>query len=632
MVNLTEGAISMLFTGDALETDVILQVAEITLVKTQNQNSNNERYRIWLSDGMFSQQGMLNRQLNDLVRSEKIQKGSIVQLNNFVLDEIKNSWIILIIDLDVLVEKCERIGEPMLFKTEGNIYSMTRTLLPVQTASISPHSDAAGSVMGGSWPNVTSGVHVRSAGMVAKRGSIAQKEGPPGIIPAAALKPVEKAFNQQFHFCTLSDLEGTENNSIVDVIGVVSSISPSSPATTKVGTEIQKRTLQLNDMSGRSVELTLWDKFCNVEGQKLQFFCDSRKYPVLAVKSCRVKDFFGKVVSTTPDSQLFIDPDFPEAHNLKAWFDNEGKNANSISISRFPNMVRPEVLKTISQIKDESLGTSEKPDWVTVCATLVFIKVDNFCYTACPICNKKVTDNGDGKWRCDRCNQYVDECEYRYILRMQIQDHTGLMWITAFQESGEEILGRSAKDLYYLKYEEQDDEKFSEVMRNILFTKYLFTLKVKEDTYNYKKGVECTLEKAEVHFQTETKDDLDSIAKFKMEDSGSLHLESREYVAPTMNRSQNTANMDRESGVSIQPGSYNNQYIGSRLPMTGSTSMHTSCKSCGGAGHGPENCPSSIIVNGHYRGSFGYGASPWVTGSGENLKCFKCHLFGHWAR
>ncbi|CAA2960609.1 replication protein A 70 kDa DNA-binding subunit E-like isoform X2 [Olea europaea var. sylvestris] len=605
--NLTEGAIPMLFTDDAPKTGVkpVLQVAEITLLKTRNQNSNIERYRIWLSDGMFYQQGMLDQQLNDLVRSEKIQKGSIVQLNKFVLDFIKNCLIILIFDLDVLLEKCECIGEPTLFKTEGNNYSMTRTFVPVQTEIINPHLGAAGSVMDASWPNVASGVHVRSSGMVAERRPIAQ--------------------NQQFHFCALSELEGTENSSIVDVIGVVSSVSPSSSVKTKRGIETPLRTLQLNDMSGRSVELTLWNNFCNIEGQILQTFCDSREFPVLAVKSCRVRDFYGKVVWTIPTSQLFIEPDLPEAHNLKAWFDNEGKNVNSISISRYTNMVQSDVRKTISQIKDERLGTSEKPDWVTVCATLALVEVDNFFYTACPICIKKVTDYGDGKWRCDRCNQLVDECDYRYILRMKIQDQTGFMWITAFQESGEEFLGRSAQDLYCLKYEEQDDETFSEVMRNVLYAKYLFTLKVKEETFNNEKRIKYALEKAE-------KVNLDSIAKFKMEVTGSLHLESREYAAPIMNHSRNTANMDRESGVPSQPGSYCDQYIGSRLPMTGSTSTYMSCKLCGGAGHGPENCPSPSIVNGLYRGSFGYGTSPWVTGSGETLKCFKCHLFGHWAR
>jgi replication factor A1 len=72
-------------------------------------------------------------------------------------------------------------------------------------------------------------------------------------------------------------------------------------------------------------------------------------------------------------------------------------------------------------------------------------------------CSKKVTNNGDGKWRCERCDQSitsVEECDYRYILQLQIQDHTGLTWVTAFQECGEEIIGIPAKTLYFLKYEE----------------------------------------------------------------------------------------------------------------------------------------------------------------------------------
>lgn len=90
-INLTEGAIAMLSSGDAQGTDIkpVLQVADIRLVNTQNQN-NNERYRILLSDGSFTQQGMLATQRNDLVRSEKLQKGSIVQLTQFVCNVIQN--------------------------------------------------------------------------------------------------------------------------------------------------------------------------------------------------------------------------------------------------------------------------------------------------------------------------------------------------------------------------------------------------------------------------------------------------------------------------------------------------------------------------------------------------------------
>ncbi|KAG8375200.1 hypothetical protein BUALT_Bualt10G0075700 [Buddleja alternifolia] len=819
-INLTEGAIAMLSSGDAQGTDIkpVLQVADIRLVNTQNQN-NNERYRILLSDGSFTQQGMLATQRNDLVRSEKLQKGSIVQLTQFVCNLIQNRMIIIIIDLDVIVEKCDPIGEPKQYpsKTDGNASSVARPSAqgqPMNQAStVTGNSPTYGasSAMSGTVPrpNVGGGVHVpasgedRSAGshsygssfasnmntgrynssnspsiypktdsgsgvsrtpmnnyvrppqsfhqpppMFANRGPIAKNEAAPRIIPIAALnpyqgrwtikarvtvkgelrhynnprgdgkvfsfdlldsdggeirvtcfnavadqfytqiepgrvymiskgtlKPAQKAFNhlrndheimldststvqpcfeddqsipqQQFHFRPISDIEGLDNNSVVDVIGVVSSISPSSSIMRKNGTETQKRTLQLKDTSGRSVELTLWGSFCNAEGQTLQNMCDSGVFPVLAVKSGRVNDFNGKSVGTLSTSQLFIEPDFPEAQKLKTWFENEGKSTPAISISRESNMVRTDVRKTISQIKDEKLGTSEKPDWITVSATLTFIKVDNFCYTACPImigdrqCNKKVTNNGDGKWRCDKCDQLVDECDYRYILQMQIQDHTGLTWVTAFQESGEEIMGISAKEMYYLKYEEQDDEKFAELVRNVLFTKFLFKLKVKEETFSDEQRVKSTVVKAEkVNFQTETRYLLDAIAKFKQEDLNSLPPKSENVIptpgvntTPAMNYGGGiNSNVGRESVVSAsQMGSYVNQYGGPRISSSGG--MYMSCNSCGGNGHNSANCPSLMSGPGQsYGGGFGNKVSSGASSGGVSGECFKCHQVGHWAR
>lgn len=95
-VNLTEGAISMLARGDVQATEIkpVLQVSDVRLVNTQNQNSNNERYRILLSDGLFLQQAMLATQKNELVRTDKLQKGSIVQLTEFVCNVIQTRmWV-----------------------------------------------------------------------------------------------------------------------------------------------------------------------------------------------------------------------------------------------------------------------------------------------------------------------------------------------------------------------------------------------------------------------------------------------------------------------------------------------------------------------------------------------------------
>nr|GME19225.1 replication protein A 70 kDa DNA-binding subunit A-like [Ipomoea batatas] len=139
-VKLSEGAISMLINGEGQAADMkpVLQVADIRLVNTQNQSSTNERYRIMLSDGEFLQQGMLATQRNDLVRSQQIQKGSIIQLNQFVCNVIQNRMIIIIIELDVILDVCDPIGDPKQHppKTNGNTPvtpPVTRSSAPVQS-------------------------------------------------------------------------------------------------------------------------------------------------------------------------------------------------------------------------------------------------------------------------------------------------------------------------------------------------------------------------------------------------------------------------------------------------------------------------------------------------------------------
>lgn len=248
---------------------------------------------------------------------------------------------------------------------------------------------------------------------------------------------------------------------------------------------------------------------------------DSGFFPVVAIKAGKVSDFSGKSIGTISSSQIFINPDSPEAINLRQWFDRGGKDLASQSISRdlVPGASRNEIRKTLSQIKDEGLGRSDKPDWVTVKAYITFIKTDNFCYTACPLmigdrqCNKKVTRSGS-RWQCDRCNQEFDECDYRYLLQLQVQDHSGLTWMTAFQESGEEIIGCSAKELYLLKHEQQDDERFAQIMLRGLFTQFLLKLKIKEELYGDEQKVKITVVKAEkVNYVAETRYLLDLIPK-----------------------------------------------------------------------------------------------------------------------
>ncbi|KAM7274834.1 hypothetical protein ACFE04_016700 [Oxalis oulophora] len=329
---------------------------------------------------------------------------------------------------------------------------------------------------------------------------------------------------QHFSFKPISEIEAAENNSILDVIGIVISVNPSVPILRKNGMETLRRVLNLKDSSGKTTEVTLWGEFCNNEGQNLQELVDSGFFPILAVKAGKVNDFSGKSIGTISSTQLFINPDFPQAHDQRQWFDNGGKNSASVSISRdiMPGGAnKNEIRKTVSQIRDEDLGRSDKPDWVTLRGSITFIKADSFCYTACPLmigdrqCSKKVTKSSDSKWQCDRCNQEFDECDYRYLLQFQIQDHTGMTWVTAFQDAGEEILGCSAKELYGTKYELEDETRFGEIMRSKLFSQYIFKLKIKEEMYGDEQRVKITGVKADpVDYSHEGRHMIDMITTF----------------------------------------------------------------------------------------------------------------------
>ncbi|CAJ2647016.1 unnamed protein product [Trifolium pratense] len=833
-VNLTPGAIkTMCFTSEELQP--VLQVIDLKLVQAQ-QNSTTERYRLVLSDGSFYQQGMLATQKNKLVQDQILQKGSVVRLTQYVCNDVQNRKIIIIVDLEVMLEKCELIGTPVSVNNvagqAGNVQpaagqlgnnagnsqysnsnshagginvrpnvaapSIDRSNVNPSASSVysnsseparygasnappsyakpepgvslnrsapvngsygeqntsfrSPQYQASNPVQN-SFARPPQPMNRQPSPMYTNRGPTGRNDAPPRILQISALnpyqnnwtikarvttkgelrhysntrgdgkvfsfdlldsyggeiratcfnavadqfyneievgkvylvsrgslKPALKNFNhlpneyeitldmtsviqpcleddnsipkQRFNFRSIGDVESMENNSIVDLIAVVTSISPTASIIRKNGTETQKRSLQLKDMSGRSVELTLWGNFCNSEGQRLQNICDSGEFPILSVKSARVNDFNGKSVGTITTSQLIVEPDFPEALTLKEWFDKEGRNVPSQSISRESSSFgQSEVRKTVNQIKDENLGTKEKPDWISICANIAFIRGEPFCYTACPIkigdrqCNKKVTNNGDGKWRCDRCDQSFDDCDYRYLLQLQIQDHTAITWVTAFQEGGEEIIGMPAKDLYLLKYEESDDVASATIFRKALFAKYVFKLKVKEETFNDESRVKSTIVKAEkVNFASDSRSCLDLIDKLMSEKAegttinsvinktGLGNFETGQVMPPVYNPIKSNTNTGRDYGTPAnQVGQYGNQY-NSSFASSGAPGSYMSCSTCGGTGHSSAQCLNIRNQSGQSAGGGAFANRVSAGSGGASGNCYKCQQPGHFAR
>lgn len=110
------------------------------------------------------------------------------------------------------------------------------------------------------------------------------------------------------------------------MIGVCKSAGELSSITTKTtNRKLNKRELQLMDRSGCVVNCTLWA----MEADEF----DGSQCPVVAFKGVKVSDFGGRSLSTMMNSVMILNPDIPEAHQLRGWFDSVGKNTDVQSIS-----------------------------------------------------------------------------------------------------------------------------------------------------------------------------------------------------------------------------------------------------------------------------------------------------------
>lgn len=296
---------------------------------------------------------------------------------------------------------------------------------------------------------------------------------------------IEKAEDQgnvpqvRFNFCNIQELQDVEKDATVDVIGVLKDVAEVTQIVSKsTGKPYDKRELTLVDDSGFSVRVTIW-------GRTATAF-DAKPESVVAFKGVRVGDFGGRSLSLLSSGTMAVDPDIAEAHKLKGWYDASGRTDNFSTHNNLASVGgatgRQDQTKNVEQVKNENLGM-ENVDYFTLKATIVYIKQDNFAYPSCRSegCSKKVTDIGNG-WRCEKCDVVHERPEYRYIMSVNVNDHTGQLWLSCFNEVGQIVMGgKSADELMALK--EEDETKLATAFEEANCRKLSFRCRAKMDTF-----------------------------------------------------------------------------------------------------------------------------------------------------
>ncbi|XP_070700384.1 replication protein A 70 kDa DNA-binding subunit-like [Pempheris klunzingeri] len=288
-------------------------------------------------------------------------------------------------------------------------------------------------------------------------------------------------------FVPIAELENRDADAIVDVIGVCKSADDVSRITTKTSREVSKRALNLIDTTGKVVTATLWG------GEAEKF--DGSGQPVVAIKGARLSDFGGRSLSALFSSTVMVNPDMPEAFRLRAWYDQQGYALDSQSLTETWSVGSRAKMnwKTLSDVKNEHMGQGEKADYFSCVATVMYTRKENCLYQACPSadCNKKVIDQQNGLYRCEKCNREFPNFKYRLLLSANLADFGDNQWVTCFQETAEVLLGHSAETLGQLR--DTDEAAFDEVFQKANFTTHIFKNRAKVETYNDESRVKVTV-------------------------------------------------------------------------------------------------------------------------------------------
>uniref|UniRef100_A0A8D0AZC9 Replication protein A subunit n=1 Tax=Sander lucioperca TaxID=283035 RepID=A0A8D0AZC9_SANLU len=259
----------------------------------------------------------------------------------------------------------------------------------------------------------------------------------------------------QCDFVSIGDLENREKDAIVDVIGVCKSVDEVTRLTTKSNREVSKRTLNLMDMSGKLVTVTLW-------GEEAEKF-EASGQPIVAIKGAKLSDFGGRSLSASFSSTLMINPDIPEAYKLRGWYDKEGHAMDGQSLTEVKGSGGGLTnWKTLSDVKTEHLGHGDKV--YTAVTFIPYLSIQQILPT-----NK---DN-------------LNTSTLIYI------DYADNQWVTCFQESAEAILGQNAAYLGQLK--DSNEAAFDEVFQQANFNTFVFRSRVKLETYNDESRIKATV-------------------------------------------------------------------------------------------------------------------------------------------
>ncbi|CAF1121097.1 unnamed protein product [Adineta steineri] len=284
---------------------------------------------------------------------------------------------------------------------------------------------------------------------------------------------------QHLHFISIDQIQNMENNSFIDVIGIVMNINDIVHGKSKQNKDYTKRDILILDQTGQII-VTLWYQMA----ENFPMSCIRTK---IMLKGVCVNDFNGgRTLSVLGSTQLTIDPDLPLAHDLRRWYLEEGMNIEMTDLTAQSTNQETIPWKTFAQVTEygtnvSSTGTGELCRVKGVC---VHVRHDPV-YKACTRidCKKKLQENNDGTYYCSKCDLHYEDYKLLYMASILLSDSTGYQWVNFFEKESEILFGFPAEQFPIGKSKDDEDKAYQKLI-SICGEEKLFLIRVKSTRYN----------------------------------------------------------------------------------------------------------------------------------------------------
>ncbi|CAF2271482.1 unnamed protein product [Rotaria magnacalcarata] len=249
-----------------------------------------------------------------------------------------------------------------------------------------------------------------------------------------------------FNFIPIKEVALRENNTLCDIIGLVSSIDECKFFYNKYKQKYcVKRDIMITDEKA-SIILTLWEK-------QAEAFSNT-PCSIIGIKGAKICDFRGKSLSSIDSTVIRSNlPKINRTIQLEALRQSSFENLNLASLTTM-TQVKSSVA-TIEEVlaAEVDLMQHKSTEYFYVRGYCNVIDQDDAIYMCCPVekCCKKLDDLESGSFFCKKCRTEQHAFKWAYALLCSIVDATGELNVCMFGNAAESLLDISADPFHQLK-------------------------------------------------------------------------------------------------------------------------------------------------------------------------------------